>query len=143
MKKIILIATVFFISLIPQICKAGFLDSIKSGIDETKRIVKGEPKIEPIMYHAKDLDKIEAKGSLSNFRDNTKRINIEIYNGSNSVITKVDVEVDADGHKYSVTLPCGEIHPQQAGTCTGYLKIFNFQNKWSFDLFYYGYVAGN
>lgn len=114
---------------------AGFMDSIKSGVDEGKRILNGDPKIENIPY----LNSIKSEGSLSSFMDTSYQFEIQIYNNSTYVITKVNYELDINGDKYSGEFGCGEIHPKTAGSCKGFVNIFKMASKWSYSVDYYGY----
>lgn len=117
--------------------KKGFFGSIKSGIDEGKRILKGDPKIEEIFFL--ESQNIKAEGSLRDFLENRYQFTVSLYNNSSWVITKVEYVLETNGDTYSDTMSCGAINPKQSGSCKGFVNIFKLGPKWDFSLTYFGY----
>lgn len=119
----------------------GFFNSVKSGIDEGKRIIKGEPKIEEI--NMMDGKRIKAEGSLTHSFDNDHMFTINLYNSSSWVVTGIEYVLETNGDTYSGTISCGAINPKQSGSCKGYVNIFKIGPKWDYSLTYFGYSEKN
>ena len=127
---------IFFLIAPSFQCFAGVFDSIKSGYDEGKRILKGDPKIEYIY----EQNLIKAQGSFQQgYLDNNYIFKIDLYNNSSYVVTKVDYQINMDGDSYEGELSCNSVDPKSAGSCQGHVQIFKMTSKWSFSTGFYGY----